>query len=166
MTNQLLNASRRQLFQGASAAGLILAFGSAGKAFAQIASGAQAAARLGSYIQITPDGIVTIASKNPEIGQGVKTMLPMLIAEELDVDWSNVLVEQAPLDGVRFQGQLTGGSNATPSNYEPMRRVGATARAMLLQAAAAGWGVPASELVTAPGVVRHPASNRSAAYGA
>ncbi|HLY55480.1 MAG TPA: molybdopterin cofactor-binding domain-containing protein [Stellaceae bacterium] len=127
--------------------------------------GAAATAMLNAFVEIAPDGRITILAKNPEIGQGIKTMLPMLIAEELDADWADVTIVGAPVDEARFGRQFAGGSMATPLNWEPLRRVGAAARAMLIAAAAQGWGVPAAECDTGPGKVRHAKSQRTADYG-
>lgn len=117
-----------------------------------------------AFIRITPDGAITLVSRNPEIGQGIKTMLPMLIAEELEVDWSTIKVEQADFD-VKYGLQSTGGSRAASNNWIPMRQAGAAGRQMLIAAAAKTWNVPESECYAANGRVYHRSTDRSLGYG-
>jgi isoquinoline 1-oxidoreductase beta subunit len=156
--------SRRALLRASLAVGGGFALQAILPSVAQAADGDSAG--ITAFVRIAPDGVVTILSKNPEIGQGIRTMLPMLIAEELDVAWKDVKIEQAPLDEATFGRQHAGGSNSTPENYTPLRRVGAAGRQMLVAAAAQVWGVGAEECETEAGVVHHRKSGRSMTYGA
>jgi isoquinoline 1-oxidoreductase beta subunit len=117
-----------------------------------------------AFISISPNGAVALIAPNSEMGQGAKTALPMIIAEELDVPWSSVTVYQGDLNPA-YGRQAAVGSGSTPGNYAPLRQAGAGARALLVSAAAQTWGVPESECTTANGTVSHAASNRSAKYG-
>jgi isoquinoline 1-oxidoreductase subunit beta len=161
MTLHETGASRRQFLQvSAASSGLILSFSVVPKASAQGA----VPRPINAYVKVAPDGIVTVVSKNPEVGQGIKTMLPMLIAEELDVAWENVRIEQADNDPVTYGRQFAGGSMATPLHWDELRRVGAVARAIIIQAAALAWNCPPGECSTTPGTVVHKTSGRKATY--
>lgn len=118
-----------------------------------------------NFVAISPDGAIRIMAKNPEIGQGIKTMLPMLIAEELDADWSKVVVEQGDADQARYGMQIAGGSFATPMHWDNHRQTGAAARNMLLQAAALRLNVSIDELSTEPSMVVHTATGKKIPYG-
>jgi isoquinoline 1-oxidoreductase beta subunit len=116
-----------------------------------------------AFISISSQGVVTLISKQPEIGQGIKTSLPMVIAEELEVNWKDVRIVQGDLDPI-YGGQSAGGSTSTPNNYNNFLRLGATARTMLVQAAAQTWKVAAGECLAANSAVHHQASGRSLSY--
>lgn len=122
-----------------------------------------------SYLKIGDNGVVTIYSPNPEFGQNVKTAMPMIVADELDVDWKHVIVEQAPYSPSLFPGdpfgQFTGGSRGIMSKWKPLRIAGASAKHMLKEAAAQAWQVPAAEITTEAGVLQHKVSGKSAGYG-
>jgi isoquinoline 1-oxidoreductase beta subunit len=120
---------------------------------------------LNSYIKIGENGTVTLFSPNPEFGSNVITSMPMILAEELDTDWKKVMVEQADFFPVRFERQFTGGSQGIRQGWTPLRTAGATARQMLVNAAAQTWNVPADEITTESGTIIHKASNKKAGYG-
>ena len=124
-----------------------------------------------TFIMVRPDNTFTIIAKNPETGQGIRNALPMVIADEFDVDWKQVRIQQSDLDpkyardmGAPNVGQIEGGSTATPQNYTPMRNVGAAARMMMVSAAAKRWNVPETELKTGSGIVTHTPTGRTATY--
>jgi isoquinoline 1-oxidoreductase beta subunit len=163
-----LSISRRE-FLGAGA-GLAFAFtlGLAGTA-ARPALGQAARQTLNAYVAIAPDGAIFIQFPGPEMGQGIMTGLPLIVAEELDADWSKVVVEQAPVGAPYhhpiFKAQYTVASISTLGYWTPLRVAGAQARRVLLDAAAARWGVPVAELSTEPSMVVHSASGRKLGYG-
>jgi isoquinoline 1-oxidoreductase beta subunit len=167
MTKNLI--TRRSFIQVSAAAGggmLVALHLDAADLFAQGPPGApNVRFDAPAFVKINTDGTVTITSKNPEIGQGIKNMLPMIIADELDVDWSTVKVVQADADQSKYGAQVAGGSTATPTNWDPMRQVGSAIRQMVLAAAADKWSVPVSELTTSSGRVMHASSKRSVGYG-
>ncbi|MGH8319053.1 MAG: molybdopterin cofactor-binding domain-containing protein [Steroidobacteraceae bacterium] len=168
-TGAPLNLSRRTFLSASLAAGggLLLTVSLPGIAEAGLESlDPQASAtRLSAYILIARDGLVTIMARSPDMGQGMKTTLPMVIADELDVPWTSVHVETAPVNPALYGMQFSYGSMNTPLQYDPMRRAGAAGRQMMLTAATRLWHVPASECETDQGVVHHRASGRRAAYG-
>ncbi|MDX9875010.1 MAG: molybdopterin-dependent oxidoreductase [Spongiibacteraceae bacterium] len=145
---------------------LAFALGSPRKALAAATdTAADAKGELNTFVQVRDDGTILIAAKNPEMGQGVKTTLPMIIAEELDARWEDVEVYQSPFDTPRYGPQISGGSRSVPDGWDAMRQAGATARTMLVAAAAAQWEVPVSECRTSDSRVLHEKSGRSLSYG-
>ena len=120
---------------------------------------------LNGYIKIGENGLVTIMSPNPEIGQNVKTSMPMIVAEELDVSWDDVIVEQAPLNTDIFKRQLAGGSQSIRQSWDALRIAGATAKQMLINAAAELWNLPANEINAFKGEVLHEISGKKISFG-
>src|SRR5580693_6443214 len=157
--------SRRGFLTASLAAGGGILFAATFPSFrgAAMAAGADAS-MVTLFARISPSGVVTIFAPNPEVGQGTKTSLPMIFAEELDVAWKDVVIEMADYKGGKMGGQSSGGSYSTPSNWMPLRKAGAAGRQMLISAAAK-WGVPASECSTSDGIVNHVPSGRSLTYG-
>ncbi len=120
---------------------------------------------LNSYIKIGENGIVTLMAPNPEFGSNVKTTLPMILADELDIDWKNVIVEQADFFPERFERQFTGGSQSVRQGWKILREAGAIARQMLVNAAAKTWNVSADDITTEAGILHHKSSGKRAGYG-
>lgn len=118
---------------------------------------------LTGYIKITSDNVIKILNPNPEFGQNVMTSLPMMVAEELNVDWKNVIVEMGPHDNAKLGPQFSGGSNSIRMYWKPLREAGAAARQMLTEAAAQSWGVSASEVNAANGMLKH--GGKTVTYG-
>ena len=160
-----LEVDRRSFLQVTALAGGGLMIGLyAPELFAQRGGGPAPPPTPSNFITINPDNTFTIVAQNPETGQGIKTTLPMLIADELDVDWKQVTIRQADYDATKYTAQTEAGSRAIPTHYTRMRQVGAGGRALMLAAAAQQWNVPATDLTTASGVVTHRASGRTATY--
>jgi isoquinoline 1-oxidoreductase beta subunit len=163
------NNSRRDFLKmsAITGGGLVLGFNwfssdaNAATVFTSVAPGD---INFNSYLSIATDGTITILSPNPELGQNIITSFPMVVAEELEADWKKVKVVQANLDN-KFDRQLTGGSGAVPHSWKLLRNAGATAKFMLIEAAAKKWGVPASECFASESFVIHRASGKKLAFG-
>ncbi len=161
-----LTPTRRSVLAGAGGLVIALALPVRGRAATE---GADAVFAPNAFVRIAPDNTVTVLSKHIEFGQGPYTGLATIVAEELDADWSQMRAEAAPADGSLYANlffgiQGTGGSTAMANSWRQLRQAGATARAMLVAAAAERWGVPAGEITVARGVVSHP-SGESATFG-
>src|SRR6187399_848956 len=168
MTHQKTSVDRRSFLKSSALAGgglmisftWLSSFRPAGKT-----SDPEQWIEINGYIKITPDNIIKILNPNPEFGQNVMTSLPMIVAEELDVDWEKVVIEMGPHDSVKLGPQFTGGSNSLRMYWKPLREAGAAARNMLMQAAAQAWSVPVEEVTTKAGLLYHEKSGKSGTYG-
>lgn len=158
--------SRRSFLKVSALAGggLMLVFNGLDKALAGVTP-EESLFQPNAFIKISPEGVITIMAPNPEVGQGVKTSLPMLVAEELDVDWEKIVVEQAPLDTMKYTRQVAGGSGSIRASWENFRKAGATAKYMLRQAAAQKWNVNTSECITENSFVVHVTTGKKLSYG-
>ncbi len=162
--DRTLAISRRGFLSLAGIAGGGLALGFTLQSPAVAAAGNNAPL-FNAYVQVRADGRIILQAPNPEIGQGVKTAMPMIVAEELDAAWEDVDVVQSPIDMRAYGMQFAGGSRSIPQNWDRLRQAGAVARVMLLEAAAAQWNVPVSELSTENSTILHKTIGRSASYG-
>ncbi len=171
MSNQPTSPGRRSFLKTSALAGvgLMISF-SWLDSFAfktkEIAALDNELTELNGFLKIAENGTVTIMSPNPEGGQNVKTSMPMIVAEELDVDWKTVVVVQAPLNTKLYTRQYIGGSQAIRTSWKTLRMAGATARQMLCEAAAQAWAVPVEEITTEKGMLHHKKTGKSAGYGA
>jgi isoquinoline 1-oxidoreductase beta subunit len=161
------HVSRRQFLVASGLAGGGLLLSATIPMFARGAavSGAADEHPITVYARIASSGAVTIIAPNPDMGQGVKTALPMILAEELGVAWADVSIEMADYQGGKLGGQTSGGSFSTPANWMPLRKAGAAGRQMLITAAAQTWNVPEAECTAADSVVTHTPSGRTLKYG-
>ncbi|MGS0756916.1 molybdopterin cofactor-binding domain-containing protein, partial [Roseateles sp. GG27B] len=178
-TGRVANSSRRLWLKSAGATGLMLAVSQSGYVMAQTAAAAvPVVPKFGGdnmpgglvddplvFVSIGADGIVTVVCHRSEMGQGVRTSLAMVVADELEADWAQVRVEQAPGDEARYGNQNTDGSRSIRHSLDPLHRVGAAARSMLEAAAAANWGVAASEVQAKNHRLVHTPSGRSLGFG-
>ncbi|WP_088708240.1 molybdopterin cofactor-binding domain-containing protein [Noviherbaspirillum denitrificans] len=168
-TARIENESRRRFLQGTAGLTLAIYLPVSGAA----ATGKKAAMSFepNAFLRIAEDNTVTVISKHLEMGQGTYTGLATIVAEELDADWSQVRVESAPADAKRYnnlfwgEAQGTGGSTAMANSWDQLRHAGASARAMLVSAAAQQWKVPAAEIRVSNGTVTHPGSGKKASFG-
>lgn len=164
--NALPTMGRRSFFKlaGGGAAGLVLGFYLGDAAFAaEQADGKDQV--MNAFIRIAPDNTITIYSKCPEIGQGIKTSFGVIIADELDADWNHVVMEQADINPKVYGSQGAGGSTSIPRAWDQLRQAGAGAKAMLIAAAARQWEVDPSQITAQDSVMTHAASGKSATYG-
>lgn len=165
-------ASRRDFLKiaGTTAGGLVIGFNwfSCDSPKIEVISTAEIlsqAKSFNSYLSIAPSGDIVIYSPNPELGQNIKTSFPMVVAEELDANWEKVRVIQANLDPANYDRQLTGGSGAMPHSWDRLRKAGATAKYVLVAAAAKMWNVPASEIKVENGIISHPSTKKKGHFG-